>query len=137
MISPSPSDYSILLGVSAINPLVAFYNVYGRKREVLFFYFVPDTTRDTVQTFMCINMSVCFGSGYFYKQRVWLLVTWVGTGLIKYLPNNLCNMSVFHHHHHQLRLMWKAPAAGTLLVMSPLLGLPHELHIKSQLSADW
>jgi hypothetical protein len=30
-------------GVSAINPLVAFYNIYGGKREVLFFYFVPDT----------------------------------------------------------------------------------------------
>jgi hypothetical protein len=33
-------------GVSAINPLVAFYNIQGGKREVLFFYFVPDTTRD-------------------------------------------------------------------------------------------
>jgi hypothetical protein len=33
-------------GVSAINPLVAFYDIHGRKREVLFFYFVPDTTRD-------------------------------------------------------------------------------------------
>jgi hypothetical protein len=32
-------------GVSAINPLVAFYDFYGRKREVLFFYSVPDTTR--------------------------------------------------------------------------------------------
>jgi hypothetical protein len=31
-------------GVSAINPLVAFY--HGGKREVLFFYSVPDTTRD-------------------------------------------------------------------------------------------
>jgi hypothetical protein len=31
-------------GVSAINPLVAFYDIYGGKREVLFFYFVPDTT---------------------------------------------------------------------------------------------
>jgi hypothetical protein len=29
---------------SAINPLVAFYD--GRKRQVLFFYFVPDTIRD-------------------------------------------------------------------------------------------
>jgi hypothetical protein len=27
-----------------INPLVAFYDIHGRKREVLFFYFVPDTT---------------------------------------------------------------------------------------------
>jgi hypothetical protein len=30
-------------GVNAINPLVAFYDIHGRKREVLFFYFVPDT----------------------------------------------------------------------------------------------
>jgi hypothetical protein len=34
--------------VSAINPLVAFYDIHGGKREVLFFYFVPDTTRDTM-----------------------------------------------------------------------------------------
>jgi hypothetical protein len=33
-------------GVSAMNPLVAFYDIHGGKREVLFFYFVPDTTRD-------------------------------------------------------------------------------------------
>jgi hypothetical protein len=33
-------------GVSAINPLVAFYDIHGGKREVLFYYFVPDTTRD-------------------------------------------------------------------------------------------
>jgi hypothetical protein len=37
-------------GVSAINPLVAFYDIYGGKREVLFFYFVPDTTRDLLLT---------------------------------------------------------------------------------------
>jgi hypothetical protein len=30
---------------NAINPLVAFYDSHGGKREVLFFYFVPDTTR--------------------------------------------------------------------------------------------
>jgi hypothetical protein len=33
-------------GVSAINPLVVLYDIHGGKREVLFFYFVPDTTRD-------------------------------------------------------------------------------------------
>jgi hypothetical protein len=33
-------------GVSAITPLVAFYDIHGAKRELLFFYFVPDTTRD-------------------------------------------------------------------------------------------
>jgi hypothetical protein len=32
-------------GVSAINPLVAFYDIQGR--EMLFFNFVPDTPRDT------------------------------------------------------------------------------------------
>jgi hypothetical protein len=36
-------------GVS-INPLVAFYDIYGGKREVIFFYFVPDTTQDTDNT---------------------------------------------------------------------------------------
>jgi hypothetical protein len=34
-------------GVSAINPLVVFYDIHGEKREVLLFYFVPDTTRGT------------------------------------------------------------------------------------------
>jgi hypothetical protein len=33
-------------GVSAINPLVAFYDLHGGKREVLFFYLVPDTTQN-------------------------------------------------------------------------------------------
>jgi hypothetical protein len=37
-------------GVSAINPLVAFYDIQGEKREVLFFYFIPDTTRDIIIT---------------------------------------------------------------------------------------
>jgi hypothetical protein len=35
-------------GVSAINPLVVFYDIHGGKREVLFFSFVPDTTRDRI-----------------------------------------------------------------------------------------
>jgi hypothetical protein len=35
-------------GVSAINPLVAFYDIHGGKREALFFYFVPGTTRDVM-----------------------------------------------------------------------------------------
>jgi hypothetical protein len=29
-------------GVRAINPLVAFYDIHGGKRQVLFFYFVTD-----------------------------------------------------------------------------------------------
>jgi hypothetical protein len=35
-----------IAGVSAIIPLVAVYDIHGGKREVLFLYFVPDTTRD-------------------------------------------------------------------------------------------
>jgi hypothetical protein len=34
-------------GVNAINPFVAFYDIHGGKREVLFFYFVPETTRES------------------------------------------------------------------------------------------
>jgi hypothetical protein len=30
--------------VSGINPLATFYDIHGGKREMLFFYFVPDTT---------------------------------------------------------------------------------------------
>jgi hypothetical protein len=45
-------------GVSAINPLVAFYDIHGGMREVLFFYFVPDTTRDMLKT--CLYISVYF-----------------------------------------------------------------------------
>jgi hypothetical protein len=33
-------------GVSAVNPLVAFNDIHGGKREVLFFYIVPDIPRD-------------------------------------------------------------------------------------------
>jgi hypothetical protein len=33
-------------GVTAVNPLIAFYDIHGGKREVLLFYFVLDTTRD-------------------------------------------------------------------------------------------
>jgi hypothetical protein len=35
-------------GVSAINPLVAFYDIHGGKKEVIFFYLVPDTTRGKI-----------------------------------------------------------------------------------------
>jgi hypothetical protein len=42
-------------GVSAINPLFVFYDIHGGKREVLFFYCVPDTTRDhSMQPILCL-----------------------------------------------------------------------------------
>jgi hypothetical protein len=43
-----------ITGVSAINPLAAFYDIYGGKREVLLFYFVPDPTRDTRRLFILL-----------------------------------------------------------------------------------
>jgi hypothetical protein len=47
---PGGKPIAVLLqsvsGISAINPLVAFYDINGGKREVQLFYFVSDTTRD-------------------------------------------------------------------------------------------
>jgi hypothetical protein len=40
--------------IGAVNPLVAFYDMHGEKREVLFFYFVPDTTRD----YLCMSVQM-------------------------------------------------------------------------------
>jgi hypothetical protein len=45
-------------GVIAINPLVAFFDIHGGKRVVLFFYFVPDTTRDTTIPIQICVLSV-------------------------------------------------------------------------------
>jgi hypothetical protein len=45
-------------GISAINPLVAFYDIHEGKREVLLFYFIPDTTRDL--RLPCVNLLVAF-----------------------------------------------------------------------------
>jgi hypothetical protein len=47
-------------GVSAINPSVAFFDIHGGKREVLFFYFVPDTTRDYNYLRLDIQFIQCF-----------------------------------------------------------------------------
>jgi hypothetical protein len=45
-------------GVSAINPLVAFYDIDGRKGEVLLFCFVPDTTQDFYVSFQIVGVQV-------------------------------------------------------------------------------
>jgi hypothetical protein len=49
-------SFAVLLqsisGISAINPLVAFYDIHEGKREVLFFYFAPDTTQDDIMHFI-------------------------------------------------------------------------------------
>jgi hypothetical protein len=43
-------------GVSAINPLVALYEIHGGEREVLFFYFVPGTSRDLIKLVSLIQV---------------------------------------------------------------------------------
>jgi hypothetical protein len=43
---PTWSQFISSLNAIAINPLVAFYDIHGRKREVIFFYLVPESTRD-------------------------------------------------------------------------------------------
>jgi hypothetical protein len=42
-------------GVSAVNPLVAFYDIHGKSVEVLFFCSVPDTTGDSRRYLMNIS----------------------------------------------------------------------------------
>jgi hypothetical protein len=40
--------------VSDINPLVAFYNIHGGTRDVLFYYFIQDTTQDHISIVLLI-----------------------------------------------------------------------------------
>jgi hypothetical protein len=53
--------------VSAINPLVVFYDIHGGKREVLFFYFVPDTTRDHLCKYVVLLVR-CKNRGGFFND---------------------------------------------------------------------
>jgi hypothetical protein len=55
--------WQAISGGNAINPLVAFYDIHGGKREVLFFYFVPDTPRDKS---LYLNQNLLLG--YFICQ---------------------------------------------------------------------
>jgi hypothetical protein len=57
-------------GVIAINPLVAFYDIHGGKRQVLFFYFVPDTTRDTALRSRLNSLVVIFAT---FQQLQYLI----------------------------------------------------------------
>jgi hypothetical protein len=55
-------------GVSTINPLVAFYDIHGKKREVLFFYFVLDTTRDFL-----LSLKFMYNNE---NQMIWVRIPW-------------------------------------------------------------
>jgi hypothetical protein len=57
--------------VSAINALVAFIDIHGGKREVLFFYFVPDTTRDcSISGVTAVNPIIAFYDIHGKKRQV-------------------------------------------------------------------
>jgi hypothetical protein len=67
-------------GVSAINPLVTFFNIHGGKREVLFFYFttfmegrvsvlissIPTTTQNKILLFLTLIPLIGVGTTCFY-----------------------------------------------------------------------
>jgi hypothetical protein len=74
-----------LLGGSAINPLVAFYDIHGGKREVLFFYFVPDTTRDTLR-YVMMEMALTLKSTLGIKYN---------DGIASMLMTSLCTEASF------------------------------------------
>jgi hypothetical protein len=62
-------------GEGAINPFVAFYDIHGRKREVLFFYFVLDTTRDYlcmqgIMLLAIIITTLMFSRQVFFMDRI-------------------------------------------------------------------
>jgi hypothetical protein len=62
-------------GVSVINPLDAFYDIHERKREVLSFYFVPDTTRDNKSQYL-IKHYLSFVTDYErFVQLLYLILT--------------------------------------------------------------
>jgi hypothetical protein len=68
-------------GVSAVNPLVAFYDIPGEKGEVLFFYFVPDTTRD--------HISISW-----YRNAFFLSFGLVGpSNILSICTNNICTLT--------------------------------------------
>jgi hypothetical protein len=85
-------------GVSAINPLVAFYNINGGKREVLFFYFVPDTRRDSENfklllqftLFKCYKVDGC-------------VITDINnlTAISNRINNKLCPIMITNHSHRK------------------------------------
>jgi hypothetical protein len=55
-------------GVSAINHLVAVYDIHGGKREALLFYFVPDTTRDYILLMINIYLYIT----YFFCKYIYI-----------------------------------------------------------------
>jgi hypothetical protein len=45
VVSPLPADRSFISGVNAINPLVTFYDIHGRKRAAILLFYTGHRTR--------------------------------------------------------------------------------------------
>jgi hypothetical protein len=56
--------------VSAINPSVTFYDIHGGNREVLFFYFVPDTTQKYKMANPKTNSHIHHNSDVIQNRRI-------------------------------------------------------------------
>jgi hypothetical protein len=66
--SPVTVWSQFISGVCAINPLVAFYDIHERIREVLLFYFVSDTTRDYRQFLKHVTCHTVLTVKYFQSS---------------------------------------------------------------------
>jgi hypothetical protein len=61
--------------------LLIFYDIHGRKREVLFFYFVPDTTQDSkVHKTTNLNLDVIYQG--LQRQEAGVVVLQHGAGVL-------------------------------------------------------
>jgi hypothetical protein len=78
-------------GVRAINSLVAFYDIHGGKREVLFFYFVPDTTRDSIYIYLNMQSNKCIFLSFYlsFLSTVQALLSLTPDRLFKISEYNL------------------------------------------------
>jgi hypothetical protein len=68
----------LILGVSVVNPLVAFYDLHERKGEVRFFCSVPENTRDLLYfnvLYFKFNLSPTFYSQQY--QLMWILLDYI------------------------------------------------------------
>jgi hypothetical protein len=89
-------------GVSAINPLVAFYDIHGGKREVLFVYFVPGTTRVYINSVqLTSNLASLFptliplsGVGITYFHHVMIKIQQLFLRLVAGLTSTLFEAAV-------------------------------------------
>jgi hypothetical protein len=70
---PNAVLLQFISGVSAINPIVAFYDIHGGKKKVLFFYFVPK---------LIINLNPFYLSSQFQSKFVFECANYVSTSRV-------------------------------------------------------